>query len=105
MIRHGIDLQSEDLKAFCRRWSITELAVFGSILGDDFRPDSDVDLLVSFSDDAAWDLIDFLRMQDEASAILGRSVDLVSRRGMEEEANRIVSGEVLRTAEPIYATR
>ncbi len=100
---HGFDFGSEELAEFCRRWQIEELAVFGSVLGDSFGPDSDIDVLVTFPEDAPWDLLDLMRMQEELSGIVGRRVDLVSRRGIEEGANRIVKQEVLTTAETVYA--
>ena len=92
---HGMDLDSPAMRLFRRRWAITELAVFGSVLRDDFRRDSDVDLLVSFAPNAEWDLLDLVRMQDDVSAILGRPVDLVSRAGLEQSCNAIVRREVL----------
>jgi predicted nucleotidyltransferase len=100
---HGIDLDSPEMRRFRRRWAITELAVFGSVLRDDFRRDSDVDLLVTFTPDAEWDLLDLLHMQDDAAAILGRPVDLVSRAGLEQSCNAIVRGEVLGTSRAVYA--
>ena len=103
MVLHGVDLGSDVIRRFCERWRIQELAVFGSILDDRFRPDNDVDLLASFEEDAPWDLLDLLRMQDEASQILGRQVEIVSRRGIEQNANRIIKREVLGTAETVYA--
>jgi uncharacterized protein len=103
MLLHGIDLGSPVIADFCGRWQIDELAVFGSILSETFRADSDVDVLVTFPDDAPWDLLDLLRMQDELSGLLGRPVDLASRRGIEEGANRIVRHKVLTSAETIYA--
>jgi len=100
---HQIELQGPEFERFCRKWQVRELAVFGSVLGADFGPQSDVDLLVTFADRAPWDLLDFLRMQDEASALLGRRVDLVTRDGLEESANPLVKSEVIRTARTVYA--
>lgn len=98
----NIHFPQEAIEAFCRRWRITELAVFGSALRDDFRPDSDIDLLVQFSPDARWTLLDFVRMQDELSAILGRRVDLVSRKGIERSKNARRRKSILDSAEVIY---
>jgi predicted nucleotidyltransferase len=103
VVWHGINLQSQAIGEFCVRWRIRELAAFGSILRDDFGPNSDVDLLVTFEENAPWDLLDLFAMQDEAASILGRPVDLVSRRGIENAANRIVKAEVLGAAERVYA--
>ena len=100
---HGMDLDSLEMRRFRRRWAIAELAVFGSVLRDDFRPESDIDLLVTFTPEAEWDLLDLLRMQDDAAAILGRPVDLVSRAGLEQSSNAIVRREVLGTSRVVYA--
>ncbi|OGV65064.1 MAG: nucleotidyltransferase [Lentisphaerae bacterium RIFOXYB12_FULL_65_16] len=75
MTRHGIEIPQDRIAAFCRENGIRRLALFGSILRDDFRPDSDVDVLVEFEPGVHVGL-DFIRMQDELSAILGRKVDL-----------------------------
>ncbi len=89
---------------FCRRWRIRELALFGSALRDDFGTDSDVDLLVTFAPEAGWSLLDHVRMQMELSELLGRSVDLVSRRAIEHSANPIRKREILGTARTLYAS-
>ena len=103
MIRHGIELDSETIRDFCRRWKIKELSVFGSILRDDFRPDSDIDFLAVFEDDAEWDLFDDLHMRDELATILRRKVEIIDRLAVETGGNRFVLKEVLSTAEHIYA--
>lgn len=91
------------LRDFCRRWRIVEFALFGSVLRDDFGPDSDVDVLVTFAPDAGLTLFDMVHMQDELTQILGREVDLVSRRGIESSANYIRKRAILDSAEVIYA--
>ncbi|MFN0120000.1 MAG: nucleotidyltransferase family protein, partial [Blastocatellia bacterium] len=75
-----------------------------SVLRVDFRPDSDVDVLVSFAPEAAWGLLDQVRMQMELEQALGRKVDLVSRRAIENSANWIRRQEILRTAQLVYPT-
>ncbi len=92
------------LAEFCRRWKIRRLDAFGSILREDFRPDSDVDLLATFAQDARWTLFDRVRMSDELAAILGRPVDLVNRRAVERSRNWIRRTRILETAEPWYVT-
>ncbi len=91
----------ERLTAFCQRWRIAELAFFGSVLRDDFRPDSDVDVLVTFAPDADWGLLDFVAMRDELSAILGRQADLVTRRSVENSGNWIRREAILGSAERV----
>ena len=97
-----IPIDRDKTAEFCRRWKITEFALFGSVLRDDFRPDSDVDVLVTFAPDAEWSLFDHLDMEEELSVILGRKVDLVSRRAIERSDNWIRRKSILSTAEPIY---
>src|SRR5215210_3359419 len=99
--RHNIELPSEQIADFCRRWKIVEFALFGSVLRDDFRPDSDVDVLVSFASDARWTLFDLVRMQDELKDIFGREVDLVERSSVERSENYIRRKHILEHMELI----
>ena len=87
---------------FCRRWKIAKLSFFGSVLREDFRSDSDIDVLANFAPDADWSLLDHVAMQDELAAILGRKVDLVSQRAVEKSGNWIRRKNILSTAEPVY---
>ena len=103
MAKSRIELPEDKLAEFCRRWKIAELAVFGSVLGPDFKSDSDVGMLVTFGADARWSLLDHVRMQDELSDLLGRKVDLVSRKGIERSRNYIRRRAILETSEVIYA--
>lgn len=73
---------------FCRRWKVTELALFGSVLREDFRPDSDVDVLVTFEPGAPWTLWDLSRMRIELEAIFGREVDLVEKKALRNPLRR-----------------
>ncbi|HLM69300.1 MAG TPA: nucleotidyltransferase family protein [Longimicrobium sp.] len=74
-----IQVSQEQIEAFCRKWKIRELALFGSVLRDDFRPDSDVDVLVEFASDARHSLFDRMEMIEELEALFGRQVDLVRK--------------------------
>jgi predicted nucleotidyltransferase len=94
---------SKDVEEFCRRWKIVEMSLFGSALRADFRPDSDIDLLVRFAPDARWSLFDHARMERELIALLGREVDLLSRSAVERSPNWIRREEILGTAMPLYA--
>ena len=87
----------------CQRWQITEFALFGSILRDTFRPDSDIDILVTFAEDADWSLFDLVTIEDELKALLQRDVDLVMKRSIEQSHNWIRRQEILSTARVIYA--
>ncbi|MBP7517521.1 MAG: nucleotidyltransferase family protein [Desulfobulbus sp.] len=103
MVKARIALPEAALQEFCRRWRITELALFGSVLRDDFGPESDIDLLVRFAPDARYTLFDMVSMQDELTRIFGRQVDLVSRRGIEASRNPLRRRAILESAEVIYA--
>jgi uncharacterized protein len=105
MARAAIALPDAQIAEFCRRWKIAELALFGSVLREDFAPHSDVDVLATFAPDAAWTLLDHIQMEDELAAILGREVDLVSRRGLARSENWIRRNEILTTAQPVYVSR
>jgi hypothetical protein len=105
MVRHSLEIPDDALARFCRRWKITELALFGSVVRGDFRPDSDVDVLVTFDPQSRWTLFDMVDMQDELSALLGRPVDLVSRRGVESSRNYLRRKAILSSAETIYVQR
>jgi predicted nucleotidyltransferase len=87
---------------FCQRWKITEFALFGSVLRNDFRPDSDVDVLVSFAPDAEWNLFDLVKMQEELETLFQRQVDLVEKAGLRNPFRR---HEILQTCQVIYATQ
>jgi predicted nucleotidyltransferase len=100
-----ISLKRKEIVAFCQQWQIMELAFFGSVLRDDFRPNSDVDVLVTFAPGVEWSLFDHIAMEEELSALLGRKVDLVSRRAIERSSNWIRRRTILETAEPFYAAR
>lgn len=101
----NIHIPKEKIADFCRKWKIVELSLFGSVLRDDFRPDSDVDLLVTFAPDAEWSLFDHVRMEEELSAIFGRKVDMGTRRAIERSDNWIRRKAILGTAEPYYVAR
>lgn len=102
MIKHNFDWPMAEIRAFCKRWKITEMSVFGSVLRDDFGADSDIDLLVSFAPDARWSLFDHFDMQEELKQILGRDVDLVSRRGLERSRNYVRKAHIFNSLEPLY---
>lgn len=99
----NIEIPTDKIADFCQRWKIKEFALFGSVVREDFRPDSDIDVLVTFAPNAQWTLFDHVDMQDELEAIFGRKVDLVSKRGIERSRNYIRRKAILSSAEVIYA--
>jgi hypothetical protein len=99
-----IDLPQKEIADFCHRWQIAEFALFGSVLRDNFGPDSDLDVLVTFAPGADWSLFDHLRMKEELSNLLSREVDLLNRRAVERSHNPLRRQEILNTAQVIYAS-
>jgi uncharacterized protein len=100
----AVSLPTAAITQFCRRWKIRELALFGSVLRTDFRPDSDVDVLVTFADDADWGLLAHMQMQQELATLLHRPVDLISRRALERSPNWIRRAAILNTAQILVST-
>ena len=99
-----VDIPSDEIAAFCQRWQITRLALFGSVLRDDFGPDSDIDILVKFDEKARPTLFDMSRMEAGLEAILRRKVDLVSQVGVERSRNHIRRKAILESAELVYGS-
>ena len=100
MAQINIPIPEGYLRDFCRRWRIADLSVFGSALRDDSRVDSDVDLLVTFAEDAQWSLYDWVEMIAELREIFGRDVDLLSSQSLRNPFRR---HEILKTRETLYA--
>ena len=88
---------------FCRRWKIQQLAVFGSAVRGGLKPGSDIDLLATFTPEADWSMFDHYRMENELMELLGRDVDLVNIRALEENPNPIYRKEILSSAKVVYA--
>lgn len=85
---------------FCRRWKVAELSFFGSVMREDFRPDSDVDVLVTFTPSAAWSLLDLVTMQEELGTLLGRPADLVEEAALRNPYRR---SAIQRSKHVLYA--
>jgi uncharacterized protein len=97
-----IKIPKEKIAEFCKRWNVSEFAIFGSALRGDFGPDSDLDVLISFQPQAHVTLFDMVRMQDELKAIFGREVDLISKRGVENSRNYLRRKAILESAQVIH---
>lgn len=98
--RPRIPIPNERLAPFCKKWKVQELALFGSVLRDDFGPNSDIDVLVELLPNHGLSLFEWVDMIDELQAIFGRSVDLVSKRGLRNPFRR---HDILSTCEVIHA--
>jgi len=95
-----ITLPQKKIDDFCIKWKISGMALFGSVLSDHFRSDSDIDVLVSFKEDAGWGLFDFVDMIDELKVIFGRDVDLLEKDSLR---NPFRKQAILAGHEVIYA--
>src|SRR6266498_220250 len=93
-------LPRKKITEFCKRWGITEFSVFGSVLRDDFRPDSDIDVMVTIDPKAHIGLFELIDMKLELEKMFKRPVDLVEKEGLRNPYRR---REILRTAQVIYA--
>ena len=96
-------LPKEKIAAFCERWNVVEIALFGSVLRDDFGPDSDIDVLVRFRPGQYPSLFGLSKMESDLAEMVGRRVDLVERRGVEQSPNTIRRRAILNSARTIYA--
>ena len=105
MNKAKIRIPKTKIAQFCKRWNVSEFALFGSVLRPDFRPESDVDILISFLPDAHVTLFDMARMQAELQTIFKREVDLISKRGVENSRNYLRRKNILNSAQVIHVAR
>lgn len=98
-----LTIDRAQLEAFCQKWKITELWLFGSVLRDDFGSDSDVDVLVTFAPETKWSLFDIVHVEDDLRRLFGRDVDLSERIAIEKDPNYIMRKHILSTARRVYA--
>jgi uncharacterized protein len=103
MLTTQIEWPMEKIIDFCRRWRIARLEVFGSVLRDDFRCDSDLDFLASYVPEAHWSLLDRVHMKHELEDMLGRPVDFLNRRALEHDRHNARAAAILAQAQLLYA--
>jgi hypothetical protein len=99
-----IDIPRKKIVEFCNKWKVREFSVFGSVLRGDFRPDSDIDVIVDFEPDAKRSLFDIVSMTDELKEIFGREVDLMTKRSVEQSRNYIRRKAILSSMEVVYVS-
>ena len=104
-LNERIGVSEEAIEVFCKQWGLCELAFFGSILRDDFGPNSDIDILIKFGTDRTPGLFGLVRMQRELTEMLGRKVDIVTRPALEYNRNPIRRRAILDSAQLFYAAR
>lgn len=100
-----IRLPCDQISAFCRKWGITELALFGSVIRDDFGPTSDIDLLADFAEGTRHSFTDLDEMEAELKQLFGRDVDLAMKSTVKESANYIRRKEILGNAHVVFDSR
>jgi len=98
-----IEIPREEISEFCKKWKISEFSLFGSVLSEHFSRNSDIDVLVTFNDNARHTLFDLVKMENELEGIFGRKVDIVSRRAIEFSRNYLRKNAILESAEAVYA--
>lgn len=97
-----IVIPHEKIAAFCQKWKIIELSLFGSVLREDFRPDSDIDVLVTFAPEARYSLFDLVNVQNELKEIFNRDVDVVEKEAVIKSENYIRRKHILSSTEVLY---
>lgn len=102
IIHDRLHITLTDIEAYCQRWHIVEFALFGSVLRNDFRPDSDIDVLIVFEPAYHYTLSDWLDMQEEIEHLVGRKVDLTQKKLLKNPYSR---AEILKTHRVIYASQ
>ena len=99
------NIQPNQLQEICQQWQITELALFGSVLRDDFNAESDIDVLVSFAEEAKITFFDLDTIESQLSKLFNRPVDIVTKQAIEQSHNWIRKNNILNNAKIIYGQR
>jgi hypothetical protein len=99
----AIEIPHEALSCFCQKWNLRTVELFGSVVRENFRADSDVDVMVTFDSMLRPTLFEFVQMQDELEGIFGRKVDLLSRHAVEGSQNPYRKQSILESARIVYA--
>ncbi|HBQ99469.1 MULTISPECIES: nucleotidyltransferase family protein [unclassified Roseofilum] len=100
-----LDITLQQLQVFCQNAQIIELALFGSILRDDFGSESDIDILVTFAPNYKISLLDFVGLEYQLQDLFNRKVDLVSKKAVEQDRNWLRRQEILNHYQVIYESR
>ena len=104
MSKTRINLPKKEITEFCQRWKIREFSLFGSVLRDDLRLGSDIDVIVDFEPEVRYSLFDMVSMIDDLEEIFGREVDLLTRQAVEQSRNYIRRKAILSSREVIYVS-
>ena len=101
---NSLQISDDKIRLFCQRWKVSELAIFGSALHEDYPSGSDVDLLITFKPEAQWGLFDLVNMETELRTIFGREIDLVEKKAVANSENYIRRKGILDGAQIIFST-
>ncbi len=101
-IYQRLGITPADLEEFCQRWDIAELLLFGSVLRDDFRPDSDIDMLISYFPGKTKSLLERVKIKHELETLCDREVDVITKKAIEQSWNPLRRQEILGSAQTIY---
>jgi predicted nucleotidyltransferase len=101
-IYQRLGLTPAELESFCQRWDIAELLLFGSVLRDDFSASSDIDILISYLPGKTKSLLDRVQIKHQLETLCGRSVDVITKKGIEQSRNLSRRQEILGSAKTIY---
>jgi predicted nucleotidyltransferase len=101
---NSLKVSDEKIRHFCQRWKVSELAIFGSALREDYSQDSDVDILISFKPEIHWGLFDLVNMETELKTIFGKEIDLVEKNAVVNSENYIRRKGILDGAQIIFST-
>lgn len=104
-INNNLDIDLAKIESLCIKWKITEFAIFGSVLRDDFNSNSDIDCLVSFETNHSISLLDLETLEEELQLLFNRPVDVVSKKAIEQSDNWIRRQNILNSYEVIYVKR
>ena len=104
-IQQRLGLPIDQVTRFCQHWHIVELSLFGSVLGDQFHPDSDIDILICFASDTSQGLLTLAKIKYDLEAKTGRTIDIALKKAVEDSENWIRRHEILKTAQVIYEQR
>lgn len=93
----------KDIKRFCQKWNISEFAFFGSVNTEKFNSDSDIDILLSFKNNASIGFFELSDIKDELEKLLGRDVDIITKRGLEKSKNPVRKKSILNSSKIIFS--
>jgi len=102
ILSQRLNVSYSDIKNVCQRWKIEEMALFGSVLRDDFDEESDVDILVVFQPRHGWSLFDLMDLQLELETLFDRSVDILQKKELINPHRR---QEILKTYQLVYGQK